>query len=137
MPHTSAGLGQLQGDGIREISASFYTRGQHGIGSASGGFGVIGGQSYDWKYGGSGNHYFFGGIDFYASRVTPVVGEVRPVNRAVHYLIRAHDLPNFSNHLIFKHKRDGKCANTYRPIARGLFRDSPSDKTHVFPLNSP
>ena len=32
---------------------------------------------------------FFGGIDFYASRVTPVVGEVRPVNRAVHYLIRA------------------------------------------------
>ena len=30
-----------------------------------------------------------GGIDFYASRVTPVVGEIRPVNRAVRYLIRA------------------------------------------------
>ena len=86
--HSSVALGQLQGDGIREISASFYTGGQHGIGRASGGFGVIGGQNYDWKYGGSGNHYW-GGIDFYASRVTPVVGEVRPVNRAVRYLIRA------------------------------------------------
>ena len=86
--HWSAGLGELQGDGIREISASFWTGGQHGIGGASGSFGVTGGQDYDWKYGGSGNHYW-GGIDFYASRVTPVVGEVRPVNRAVRYLIRA------------------------------------------------
>ena len=86
--HWSAGLGELQGDGIREISASFWTGGQHGIGGASGSFGVTGGQDYDWKYGGSGNHYW-GGIDFYASRVTPVGGEVRPVNRAVRYLIRA------------------------------------------------
>ncbi len=86
--HWSARLGELQGDGIREISASFSTGGQHGIGGASGSFGVTGGQGYDWKYGGTGNHYW-GGIDFYASRVTPVVGEVRPVNRAVRYLIRA------------------------------------------------
>ena len=86
--HWSAGLGELQGDGIREISASFWTGGQHGIGGASGSFGVTGGQDYDWKYGGSGNHYW-GGIDFYASLVTPCVGEVRPVNRAVRYLIRA------------------------------------------------
>ena len=86
--HWSAGLGELQGDGIREISASFSTGGQHGIGGASGSFGVTGGQGYDWKYGGTGSHYW-GGIDFYASRVTPVVGEVRPVNRAVRYLIRA------------------------------------------------
>ena len=49
---------------------------------------VTGGQGYDWKYGGTGNTYW-GGIDFYASRVTPVAGEVRPVNRAVRYLIRA------------------------------------------------
>ena len=28
--HWSAGLGELQGDGIREISASFSTGGQHG-----------------------------------------------------------------------------------------------------------
>ena len=55
---------------------------------ASGSFGVTGGQGYDWKYGGTGNNYW-GGIDFYASRVTPVVGEIRPVNRAVRYLIRA------------------------------------------------
>ena len=86
--HWSAGLGELQGDGIREISASFSTGGQHGIGGASGSFGVTGGQGYDWKYGGTGNNYW-GGIDFYASRVTPVVGEIRPVNRAVRYLIRA------------------------------------------------
>ena len=86
--HWSAGLGELQGDGIREISASFSTGGQHGIGGASGSFGVTGGQGYDWKYGGTGNTYW-GGIDFYASRVTPVAGEVRPVNRAVRYLIRA------------------------------------------------
>ena len=86
--HWSAGLGELQGDGIREISASFWTGGQHGIGGASGSFGVTGGQGYDWKYGGTGNTYW-GGIDFYASRVTPVAGEVRPVNRAVRYLIRA------------------------------------------------
>ena len=86
--HWSVGLGELQGDGIREISASFSTGGQHGIGGASGSFGVTGGQGYDWKYGGTGNTYW-GGIDFYASRVTPVVGEIRPVNRAVRYLIRA------------------------------------------------
>ena len=30
-----------------------------------------------------------GEMNFYASRVTPVVGEVRPVNRAVRYFIRA------------------------------------------------
>ena len=53
--HWSAGLGELQGDGIREISASFSTGGQHGIGGASGSFGVTGGQGYDWKYGGTGN----------------------------------------------------------------------------------
>ena len=49
--HWSAGLGELQGDGIREISASFSTGGQHGIGGASGSFGVTGGQGYDWKWG--------------------------------------------------------------------------------------
>ena len=86
--HWSAGLGELQGDGIREISASFSTGGQHGIGGASGSFGVTGGQGDDWKYGGTGNTYW-GGINFYASRITPVVGEIRPVNRAVRYLIRA------------------------------------------------
>lgn len=87
--HWSAGLGELQGDGIREICLpAFSTGGQHGIGGASGSFGVTGGQGYDWKYGGTGNTYW-GGINFYASRVTPVVGEIRPVNRAVRYLIRA------------------------------------------------
>ena len=56
--HWSAGLGELQGDGIREISASFSTGGQHGIKRVSGSFGVTGGQGYDWKYGGTGNNYW-------------------------------------------------------------------------------
>lgn len=74
--------------GYVKFPLHFRQGGQHGIGGASGSFGVTGGQGYDWKYGGTGNTYW-GGIDFYASRVTPVVGEVRPVNRAVRYLIRA------------------------------------------------
>ena len=56
------------------------------VGHWSAGLGEL--QGDDWKYGGTGNTYW-GGIDFYASRVTPVAGEVRPVNRAVRYLIRA------------------------------------------------
>ena len=75
--HWSAGLGELQGDGIREISASFSTGGQHGIGGASGSFGVTGGQGYDWKYGGTGNHYW-GGIDFGAVLVKTNVLLVLP-----------------------------------------------------------
>lgn len=53
----SAGLGELQGVGIRAISASFWTGDQRGIGGASGSFGVTGGQGYDWEYGGAGNRY--------------------------------------------------------------------------------
>ena len=71
--HWSAGLGELQGDGIREIwgELSYLPR------------------SRDGEVGQSGSLAFWNEMNFYASRSTPVVGEVRPVNRAVRYLIRA------------------------------------------------
>ena len=86
--HQSAALGQLQGDGIREISGSISGTNNRGVfgSSYSGGFSVSGSahgpsRDGDWSQGNT--------LTFYASRVTPVVGEVRPVNRAVRYLIRA------------------------------------------------
>lgn len=84
-----SGIGRAHRVEHPELSGSVSPeiRCQHGIGGASGSFGVTGGQGYDWKYRGTGNTYW-GGIDFYASRVTPVVGEVRPVNHTVRYIIR-------------------------------------------------
>ena len=86
--HQSAALGQLQGDGIREIHASISGTANRGVfgSSYTGGFSVSGSahgpsRDGDWSQGNT--------LTFYASRVTPVVGEVRPVNRAVRYLIRA------------------------------------------------
>ncbi len=72
--HSSAALGQLQGDGIRTIWGTFVGGDWSGAGNA----GVQEGDDYNQiRY------------SFDVSRVTPVVGEVRPVNRAVRYLIRA------------------------------------------------
>ena len=86
--HSSAGLGQLQGDGIREISGLVSGTSNRGVFGSSyeGAFSVSGSahgpaRDGDWSQGNT--------LTFYASRVTPVVGEVRPVNRAVKYLIRA------------------------------------------------
>jgi len=84
--HSSAALGQLQGDGIRTIWGTFVGGdwSGHDKGGSSGAFwpagnaGVQEGDDYNQI------HYSFD-----VSRVTPVVGEVRPVNRAVRYLIRA------------------------------------------------
>ena len=86
--HQSGGLGQLQGDGIREIHASISGTANRGVfgSSYTGGFSVSGSahgpsRDGDWSQGNT--------LTFYASRVTPVVGEIRPVNRAVRHLIRA------------------------------------------------
>lgn len=85
--HTSASLGELQGDAIRNISGTF---GGHLIGWR-GGWGN--GPFNSWNSGdrasgsgewGSGTSW---GVD--ASRVVPVADENRPVNRSVIYLIRA------------------------------------------------
>lgn len=89
--HSSAGIGQLQGDSIRAITGHIIDA-------------VAGGTSGHW---GSTSGAFYGGpttadgadpsrhgpdywnIYFDASRVTPVAQEIRPVNRSVIYLIRA------------------------------------------------
>ena len=87
--HWSAGLGELQGDGIREIwgELSYLPRSRDGEV----------GQSVSLAFWNEGRNQWMndagkapsGAMNFYASRSTPVVGEVRPVNRAVRYLIRA------------------------------------------------
>ena len=86
--HSSAALGQLQGDGIREIWGSVSGTSNRGVfGSAySGAFSVSGSahgpsRDGDWSQGNT--------LTFQASHTTPVVGEIRPVNRAIRYLIRA------------------------------------------------
>lgn len=86
--HSSAALGQLQGDGIREIWGSVSGTSNRGVfGSAySGAFSVSGSahgpsRDGDWSQGNT--------LTFQASQTTPVVGEIRPANRSVKYLIRA------------------------------------------------
>ena len=86
--HSSAALGQLQGDGIREIWGSVSGTSNRGVfGSAySGAFSVSGSahgpsRDGDWSQGNT--------LTFQASQTTPVVGEIRPVNRSTRYLIRA------------------------------------------------
>ena len=86
--HSSASINQLQGDSIREIYAtsggayeqtpSYYFTGAIQYTSYAGGFnGQAEGPSYLWL------------SDFKASRVTPISNEIRPVNKAVRYLIKA------------------------------------------------
>lgn len=86
--HASAGLGELQGDGIREIWGSVSGTSNRGVfGSAySGAFSVSGSahgpsRDGDWSQGNT--------LTFQASQTTPVAGEIRPANRSVKYLIRA------------------------------------------------
>ena len=85
--HSSAALGQLQGDGIRTIWGTFVGgdwSGHNNQGGSSGAFWPSGNAGVQ-----EGNRCDQIRYSFDVSRVTPVVGEVRPVNRAVRYLIRA------------------------------------------------
>ena len=85
--HASAGLGQLQGDGIRPIWGTFVGgdwSGHDNQGGSSGAFWPAGNAGVQ-----EGDDYNQIRYSFDVSRVTPVVGEVRPVNRSVKYLIRA------------------------------------------------
>ena len=87
--HSSAGLGQLQGDAIREIWGSYPELISPGASSE------YGAMAYgaSWSDGGHAINKTDGwrkrSADFYASRVAPVAEENRPVNRAVRYFIRA------------------------------------------------
>ena len=87
--HWSAGLGELQGDGIREIwgELSYLPRSRDGEVGQSGSLAFWNEGRNQWMN--DAGKAPSGAMNFYASRSTPVVGEVRPVNRAVHYLIRA------------------------------------------------
>lgn len=81
--HSSAGLGQLQGDAIREIWGDIPTGAVEEDVPYSGAFGRAQlGMGADGR---EGEDY---GIYFRASWVTPVAQEIRPVNRSVRYLIR-------------------------------------------------
>ena len=84
--HVSAGLGELQGDAIRNIFGSFHVS-RRAWNAASG---VFYGRTYnaaDWSSGNGDNHQHE--YTFDASRVVPTANEIRPANIAVKYLIRA------------------------------------------------
>ena len=87
--HWSAGLGELQGDGIREIwgELSYLPRSRDGEVGQSGSLAFWNEGRNQWMN--DAGKAPSGAMNFYASRSTSVVGEVRPVNRAVRYLIRA------------------------------------------------
>ena len=87
--HWSAGLGELQGDGIREIwgELSYLPRSRDGEVGQSGSLAFWNEGRNQWMN--DAGKAPSGAMNFYASRSTPVVGEIRPVNRAVRYLIRA------------------------------------------------
>ena len=87
--HWSAGLGELHGDGIREIwgELSYLPRSRDGEVGQSGSLAFWNEGRNQWMN--DAGKAPSGAMNFYASRSTPVVGEVRPVNRAVRYLIRA------------------------------------------------
>lgn len=84
--HSSAGLGVLQGDAIRNISGYF-----------GGQFTFFNGAMYQlavsfWNRGSTPSNqaiWFEGNLGFDASRVVPTAEENRPINRAVRYLIKA------------------------------------------------
>ena len=87
--HSSAGLGELQGDAIREIWGWFpelISQGSTTVTYGAMSYGSPWSKGAHEKYSGD---WMKRSADFYASRVTPVAGEIRPVNRAVRYLIRA------------------------------------------------
>jgi hypothetical protein len=88
--HASGALGNVQGDAIRNITATWTRSGYNmlGVGEGNGAGGVF--SPHNSGVGGnlasSSNH---AGMDFDTSRVVPTAPEIRPVNTAVRYLIRA------------------------------------------------
>ena len=87
--HKSAELGQVQGDAIREIWGSFPELIAPGWGTSTQGAMYYGSPWASGVHRSEGSDWSKRGANFYASRVTPVDGEIRPVNQAIRYLIRA------------------------------------------------
>lgn len=84
--HKSGNLGVVQGDAIRNITGSILGSGSVEEGAkASGAFYISG--LYSGSAGGANED---NGFAFSASRVVPTATENRPVNIAVHYIIKAY-----------------------------------------------
>ena len=88
--HQSGGLGQLQGDAIREIQGNAIMLGGTGNDLYSG---VLSTSSFDpdivWVSSSGKTRAQFRNFEFQASKNTPTAQEIRPINRAVRYLIRS------------------------------------------------
>lgn len=85
--HQSNGLGELQGDAIRNIEGRFLIDDQASFGYPPiGAFKVVGSANYDAR-----SDFSSGGLllNFSASYVVPTSNEDRPINRAVRYFIKA------------------------------------------------
>ena len=79
--HSSGAMGQIQGDALRPITSG----GIHHFGSAGGG--AFETWGYSDQKGSDGGGSMITRLD--TSRVMPTAPEIRPVNRAVRYLMRA------------------------------------------------
>ena len=84
--HTSAALGVLQGDAIRNIAGKIRLREGNG--------GAYPSSLFAYSYAGEagyqgGNWGRFGWVNFDTSRVVPTANENRPANRSVNWIIRA------------------------------------------------
>ena len=82
--HTSAKLGELQGDAIRNIYGNVTSSVEEEDGFANGVFQLI-----KQHFNGADYRYGSWGFSFDASRVVPVAVENRPINKAVRYFIKA------------------------------------------------
>ena len=86
--HLSDALGSLQGDAIREIGGWFGGWDIQPTAFADKGFAIY--SRGNWvNQGGYYSDSAAYGIDFYASRCVPVANEIRPLNVAVRYFIKA------------------------------------------------
>ena len=90
--HQSGQLGQVQGDAIRSVQGNISraSNNQAMFGGSSGALAGAGGYtSFPSHNGGGGGGSGYNGIDFDTSRVDPTASEIRPVNMAVRYLVKA------------------------------------------------
>lgn len=85
--HTSGLLGVLQGDSIRNITAATNFDANNASDTGFGAFSVR--TNWETGYAVASTGTMFKGISFDASRVVPTSNEIRPINKAVLFLIRA------------------------------------------------
>lgn len=86
--HQSAGLGEVQGDAIRNITGAFYANNVSGWGSSNAFAQSLTGElheSIDYKH----QSYYYYRYHFDAGQCVPTANENRPVNVAVRYMIKA------------------------------------------------